>query len=158
GGRLRGAVRRGHLAGARDPRLRSRGAERRRLRAAHGDGRARGDGRGPAGAARRRHDRLLRRAEGRRGAGLDRRPVGARGARPRPRTAAMTQLTDTAPLKLRWDPGLSLWLALLAFTVLCLALRSMLPWLAAYPPEWTLPIADPIDQFSSAAADFVSPV
>jgi len=70
----------------------------------------------------------------------------------------MTQIAETAPLKLRWDPGLAIWLAVLAFTVLCLMLRSALPWLAAYPAQWVPPVADAIDQFSTAVATFVSPV
>ena len=70
----------------------------------------------------------------------------------------MTQIADTAPLKLRWDPGLSIWLPVLAFTVLCLYLRDALPWLGTYPAEWVPPVANAIDKFSTDAGAFISPV
>lgn len=70
----------------------------------------------------------------------------------------MSEITQTAPLKLQWSRGLIIWLGVLAFTVLCLLARDKLPWISAYPPQWVPPIADAIDTASNAAAEFVAPV
>ncbi|HEX4571463.1 MAG TPA: ABC transporter permease subunit [Dongiaceae bacterium] len=54
-----------------------------------------------------------------------------------------------APVEVRRvDNGLLLWLAALAFTFLCLWLRQSVAWIAAYPPDWLLPIAQLIDTFT----------
>ena len=54
-----------------------------------------------------------------------------------------------APVEVRRvDNGLLLWLAALAFTFLCLWLRQSVAWIAAYPPDWLLPIAQLIDSFT----------
>jgi glycine betaine/proline transport system permease protein len=48
----------------------------------------------------------------------------------------------------RIDTGLLLWLAALAFTLLCLWLRQSVAWVGLYPPDWNLPIADLINSFT----------
>ncbi len=70
----------------------------------------------------------------------------------------MTEIAQTTPLRLHWDRGLVVWLGVLAFTIVCLLVRDMLPWISAYPPQWVPPVADAIDQASNAAAEFISPV
>jgi glycine betaine/proline transport system permease protein len=72
----------------------------------------------------------------------------------------MTDLA-TSPSLLRLqhrDPGLFVWLAVLAFTAACLGFRGSLPWLALYPPDWVLPIAAWVDVVSTAVTDFVAPL
>jgi glycine betaine/proline transport system permease protein len=39
----------------------------------------------------------------------------------------------------RVEGGLIAWLAVFAFSALCLAFTGDLPWVAAYPPDWVLP-------------------
>jgi len=56
------------------------------------------------------------------------------------------------------DRDLPIWLAVLAFTVLCLLVRDAVPWISAYPPQWVPPIANAIDSFSTAASELISPV
>lgn len=70
----------------------------------------------------------------------------------------MTEIAHSAPLGLRWDRGLGLWLGVLGFTILCLALRDALPWISAYPPAWVPPVADAIDRFSNVLSEFIAPV
>jgi len=36
----------------------------------------------------------------------------------------------------RLDPGLAIWIAVFAFTALCLALSGAIPWLSSYPSDW----------------------
>jgi glycine betaine/proline transport system permease protein len=48
----------------------------------------------------------------------------------------------------RVDTGLLLWLAAIAFALLCLVLRQSVDWIAAYPPGWILPIPDLINAFT----------
>jgi len=45
----------------------------------------------------------------------------------------------------RVETGLILWLAMFAFVAFCLAFTAALPWIAAYPSDWVLPIADAIN-------------
>jgi glycine betaine/proline transport system permease protein len=70
----------------------------------------------------------------------------------------LTEIAQSAPLGLRWNHGLAIWLGVLAFTILCLLLRDAAPWIAAYPPDWVPPVADAIDRFSSALSEFIAPV
>ncbi|HXU59267.1 MAG TPA: glycine/betaine ABC transporter permease, partial [Verrucomicrobiae bacterium] len=48
----------------------------------------------------------------------------------------------------RVDTGLLIWLAAIAFALLCLALRQSVDWIGAYPPSWILPIPDVINAFT----------
>jgi glycine betaine/proline transport system permease protein len=48
----------------------------------------------------------------------------------------------------RLEPGLAIWLAVFAFTALCLALSRTIPWLTSYPSNWVLPAFDWIDAFA----------
>lgn len=72
----------------------------------------------------------------------------------------MTDLASHAALlrQQHRDPGLLLWLAVLAFTVLCLSLRGSLPWLALYPSDWVVPIAVWVDAISMLVTDAVGPL
>ncbi|HXQ39922.1 MAG TPA: ABC transporter permease subunit [Candidatus Udaeobacter sp.] len=45
----------------------------------------------------------------------------------------------------RLDPGLAIWIAVFAFTALCLAFSGAIPWLSSYPSSWLLPVSDWID-------------
>lgn len=68
------------------------------------------------------------------------------------------EIAETPPLRLRWESGLSVWLLVLAFTVLCVVMRNALPWLATYPADWVVPLAAWVDTWSNSVADFVQPV
>jgi glycine betaine/proline transport system permease protein len=70
----------------------------------------------------------------------------------------LTELAQRAPVGLRWDRDLPIWLAVLAFTVLCLLVRDHVPWISAYPATWVPPVANAIDGFSTAISQFISPV
>jgi glycine betaine/proline transport system permease protein len=70
----------------------------------------------------------------------------------------LTEIAHSAPLGLRWDRGLGIWLGVLAFTILCLLLRDAAPWISAYPPAWVPPVADAIDRFSTALGEVIAPV
>lgn len=70
----------------------------------------------------------------------------------------MNELTTAAPRRLHWDPGLSVWMAVVLFTILCLALRDVLPWVATYPSDWVAPIAQWVDAWSAVVTDQVRPV
>lgn len=70
----------------------------------------------------------------------------------------MNELNTAAPRRLHWDAGLSVWMAVVFFTVLCLALRGVLPWLSAYPSDWVTPIAQWVDAWSAAITDLVRPL
>jgi len=48
----------------------------------------------------------------------------------------------------RVDTGLLIWLAAIAFALLCLMLRQSVDWIAAYPANWVLPIPDVINAFT----------
>ena len=48
----------------------------------------------------------------------------------------------------RVDTGLLIWLAAIAFALLCLMLRQSVDWIAAYPANWILPIPDVINAFT----------
>jgi glycine betaine/proline transport system permease protein len=48
----------------------------------------------------------------------------------------------------RVDTGLLIWLAAIAFALLCLALRQSVDWIATYPPSWILPIPAVINAFT----------
>ena len=61
----------------------------------------------------------------------------------------MSKLDTASPRGLHWDAGLSVWMAVGFFTMLCLALRDVLPWLATYPPDWVAPIAQWVDAWSA---------
>ena len=68
----------------------------------------------------------------------------------------MTEIVEAAPLRLRWDPGLSIWLPVMVFTVLCLAAGDAYPWLAAYPADWVVPLPAWVDAWSDAGYWFHS--
>src|SRR5438270_7939259 len=76
--------------------------------------------------------------------------AGGSGARPRSAPGPMTtvDLGRALPRARRLDPGLVTWLAALAVTAACFAVRDRLPWVAAYPSAWVLPIADWINVFT----------
>jgi glycine betaine/proline transport system permease protein len=62
---------------------------------------------------------------------------------------------DLAPERTwRVDPSLLRWIALFAFAAICLVAAKNLPWLAAYPKAWALPVA----QWINAVFDFFLPV
>ena len=48
----------------------------------------------------------------------------------------------------RVDTGLLIWLAAIAFALLCLVLRQSVDWIAAYPASWILPIPKVINAFT----------
>jgi glycine betaine/proline transport system permease protein len=70
----------------------------------------------------------------------------------------LIEVAEAIPGRTRWDPGLSVWLPVLLFTVLCLGARDSLPWLTTYPAGWVVPLAAWIDSWSNVAAGFVQPV
>jgi len=57
-------------------------------------------------------------------------------------------------LSIRPRPRQWLWLGVMAFVALCVAMRTALPWLVSYPSDWILPIAP----FISSAFDFIIPL
>jgi glycine betaine/proline transport system permease protein len=57
----------------------------------------------------------------------------------------------------RWDRGLGIWLGVLGFTILCLALRGSLPWISTYPAAWVPPVASAIDAVSNTVSAFIAP-
>lgn len=59
---------------------------------------------------------------------------------------------------IRIEPSAWPWIAVLVFTALCLALRSPLPWLVAYPKEWILPVAVWINDFFDVFITLFKPV
>ena len=69
----------------------------------------------------------------------------------------MIEIAEAAPLRPRWDPGLSIWLPVFVFTLLCLAIRDAYPWLTAYPVDWTVPLAQWIDHWSDTVTGFIQP-
>lgn len=70
----------------------------------------------------------------------------------------MIELTATALRRPHWDPGLAIWISAMAFTILCLALRDGLPWLASYPSDWVVPIVQWVDIYSATFFDLARPV
>jgi len=70
----------------------------------------------------------------------------------------LTGIAQSLPWRLRRDHDFVVWLAVLGLTVLALAARNTFPMITAYPPEWVLPVANAIDNFSTAAAQFLAPV
>ena len=58
----------------------------------------------------------------------------------------------------RVDTGLIVWLAVFAFVAACLAFRTALPWIAAYPPDWVLPLAKGINWAADAFNQLFQPV
>ncbi len=56
------------------------------------------------------------------------------------------------------DTGLLLWLAALAFTLVCLWLRSSIAWIGAYPPDWILPIQDWVNAFTDWFNNLFQPI
>ena len=70
----------------------------------------------------------------------------------------MTEIAHSAPIGLRWDRGLAIWIGVLAFTILCLASRNALPWISAYPASWVPPVANAIDAFSNTVSEIIAPV
>ncbi len=73
---------------------------------------------------------------------------------------AMTTATLNPPARadIQLAPSLALWLALLAFTAVCLALRDALPWLVTYPKDWVLPAATWINVAADAFVALFRPV
>jgi len=57
----------------------------------------------------------------------------------------------------RLDDGFWPWCGALLFTALCLALKGPLPWLVAYPPDWTLPLATWVNVVTDAVVGVVQP-
>ncbi|MGN6305391.1 MAG: ABC transporter permease [Mesorhizobium sp.] len=71
-------------------------------------------------------------------------------------------MTDAAPAirparRDRVDPGLLAWSGAIAFALLCLALKTQLPWLVTFPKGWTLPIAAGINTVSDAIVPVLQP-
>ncbi|MGN6145235.1 MAG: ABC transporter permease [Mesorhizobium sp.] len=71
-------------------------------------------------------------------------------------------MTDTAAaIRPAWrgrvDPGLLAWSGVIAFALLCLALKTQLPWLVTFPKDWTLPIAAGINAVSDAVVPVLQP-
>ena len=59
------------------------------------------------------------------------------------------EIAQVRPLRLHWDRGLVVWLAVLVFTILCLLVRDLLPWTSAYPAQWVPPVANAIVMIES---------
>lgn len=57
----------------------------------------------------------------------------------------------------RVDPGPVAWCCAIAFALLCLALKSSLPWLVTFPKDWVLPIAAGVNAVSDAIVPSVQP-
>ena len=57
----------------------------------------------------------------------------------------------------RVDLGLLAWCGAIAVALLCLALKTRLPWLVTFPKDWTLPIAAGINAISDAVVPLVQP-
>ncbi len=57
-------------------------------------------------------------------------------------------LTGAPARTWRPDTGLLIWLAAIAFTIICLVLRDRVAWIALYPAAWVLPVADGINLFT----------
>jgi glycine betaine/proline transport system permease protein len=70
----------------------------------------------------------------------------------------LSELTITTLRRPHWNPGIAIWLAVVSFTILCLALRDVLPWLASYPSDWVVPIAQWVDDWSAVIVNVVRPV
>jgi glycine betaine/proline transport system permease protein len=70
----------------------------------------------------------------------------------------LIDVAEGMPAPTRWDRGLSVWLPIFAFVVLCLSVRGSFPWLTAYPAGWVIPLAPWIDSWSNSVANFVQPV
>jgi glycine betaine/proline transport system permease protein len=58
----------------------------------------------------------------------------------------------------RIDTGLIIWLAVFAFVAACLAVRTVLPWIAVYPSGWILPLADGINMVADWFVGVFRPV
>ena len=69
----------------------------------------------------------------------------------------MTAIAGELSRRPHLDPGLAVWLLVMMFVLLCLALSTMAPWIVLYPSNWVLPIAPAVDSFSTAVAEFVKP-
>ena len=57
----------------------------------------------------------------------------------------------------RSTPSLNQWLAVAWFAALCIGLSHNMPWLAAYPKTWALPVAQWINAFSDVVVPLVKP-
>src|SRR5262249_25616295 len=72
-----------------------------------------------------------------------------RRALPRSRPAQGSMTTSPLSVDLRATPridnGLVIWLAMFAFVAFCLAFAGSIPWIVAYPPVWSLPVASAIN-------------
>ncbi|UCI32265.1 ABC transporter permease [Mesorhizobium sp. B4-1-4] len=55
------------------------------------------------------------------------------------------------------EPALLPWCGLTVLAVLCLALKTDLPWLVTFPKEWTLPFAPAINLVTDAVVTVVQP-
>lgn len=63
-----------------------------------------------------------------------------------------------AALAPRLEPGLLPWCGFILFSLLCLALKPHLPWLAAFPQDWTLPLAAGVNVVTDQVVGVVQPV
>src|SRR6187455_253854 len=72
----------------------------------------------------------------------------------------MTDVASQPPPRVVFglEPGLSTWLAALAFMLVCFALRERMPWLVTYPANWTLPVASAVNIVADWTVDLVQPL
>ncbi len=72
----------------------------------------------------------------------------------------MTDVASQPPSRVVFglEPGLSTWLAALAFMLVCFALRERMPWLVTYPANWTLPVASAVNIVADWTVDLVQPL
>jgi glycine betaine/proline transport system permease protein len=61
-------------------------------------------------------------------------------------------------MRLRTEPAAMVWLSLLVFSLICLLLRGMLPWVISYPKDWVLPVAQWIDMASDPVFAILRPL
>jgi glycine betaine/proline transport system permease protein len=66
-------------------------------------------------------------------------------------------LGTPAPRQLRAEPQFWMTAAAILLTAACLAMHGALPWLVAYPAEWTLPLAQYINIVADWFVDLVQP-
>lgn len=71
----------------------------------------------------------------------------------------MTAATDARPAsgRLGLEPDILAWLGVLFFTAACLLLKDRLPWLLAFPQDWTLPLAASLNVIADAVVSVMQP-
>ncbi len=57
----------------------------------------------------------------------------------------------------RTDPALLVWCGILLLGLICLALKTRTPWIAAFPKDWTLPLAAAVNAVSDTLVPLLQP-